>query len=444
MASSKFKLGLFARTFILMFGLMLASLAIWVQVFLSIDLEPRAVQASHRISSAVSLAQLALDFSAPSQHAKLLTEIAAHDAIRIKPREPSDQATPVEHSDYWQRVTELVNAQLHKPTPLYWAMNNEPGLWVAFTADDAPYWLALEREHINDTSETEWVSWLTAAVLLSLFGSAIAVGYLNQPLNRLARNAQLLARGLSPKPLPEKGPREIKELNASFNRMVSDLQQAEADRNLMLAGISHDLRTPLSRMRLEVELSPMSQAQQNAIDEDLAQVNRTLDQLMDYARPASKLPQTALDVTPIVLELVQSAQKHLTYQVCQIHTTQLMPAKVRMAAQDLTRCVMNLLENAKHYGVPVNGACIIQIGVRIEHHRVLIDIQDNGPGIKTQDIARVLRPFSRGQRARTGGGGAGLGLAIVSRLLANAQGTLSLLAAPQGGLIARINLPLAD
>jgi len=454
MATPKFRIGLFARTFFLMAALILASLAAWVHVFFSIDLEPRAIQASHRISSAVSLAQLSLDFSPPSQHPRLLTEIASHDAIRIKPWQPIDQATPVEPSDYWNKVSSLVDTQLNKKTPLFWALNGEPGLWVGFKADHIQYWLALEREHINDTSETKWVSWLTAAIVMSLIGAAIAVGYLNRPLNRLARNAQMVSRGLTPKPLPEKGPREIRELNSSFNSMVADLQEAEADRNLMLAGISHDLRTPLSRMRLEVEMSPMSEAQQNAIDQDLAQVECSLDQLLDYARPASKSPCKAINVTQAVRSAVNTSGLHALQHHCTITLGNAVNATALIDPHDLNRCLTNLIENAKRYGhqkrrhfdeeTQHTPDTQIEVSVHIKDDRVLVDIEDDGPGIRSQNIARVLRPFSRGESARTGGGGAGLGLAIVNRLITSAGGKLELLTSKQGGLLARLNLPLAE
>src|SRR5690606_13283944 len=102
------------------------------------------------------------------------------------------------------------------------------------------------------------------------------------------RAAQALARGEPPPVLPEDiGPDEIRSVNASFNRMVSELARAEADRALMLAGISHDLRTPLARIRLEAEMSPMSEEAREGIDHDLAQIDHTIGQFMEYARPAS-------------------------------------------------------------------------------------------------------------------------------------------------------------
>ena len=134
----------------------------------------------------------------------------------------------------------------------------------------------------------------------------------NRPLSRLARAAQVLSRGETPAPLPEQGPLEIRDLNASFNRMAKDLRQAEADRELMLAGISHDLRTPLARMRLEIELSGVSEDARQAIDEDLGQIDHSIGQLMEYARPAGTLPQLATDISAVLAELYDALARHRT------------------------------------------------------------------------------------------------------------------------------------
>src|SRR5690606_39351127 len=126
-------------------------------------------------------------------------------------------------------------------------------------------------EQLALTAGIEWFGWRATAVLLALIGSAISVRFVNRPLAQLAKVAHQLARGETSSPLPEKGPLKIREMNIAFNRMARDLRQAEADREIMLAGISHDLRTPLARMRLEIEMTSVSDETRQAIDEDLAQ-----------------------------------------------------------------------------------------------------------------------------------------------------------------------------
>ena len=181
---------------------------------------------------------------------------------------------------------------------------------------------------------------------LSLVGAAVSVGFVNRPLSRLARAAQVLSRGETPAALPEQGPLEIRDLNASFNRMAKDLRQAEADRELMLAGISHDLRTPLARMRLEIELSGVSEDARQAIDEDLGQIDHSIGQLMEYARPAGTLPQLATDISAVLAELYERERSHTASLGGELDASLEPGLRARITALDLKRVVSNLIENA--------------------------------------------------------------------------------------------------
>src|SRR5690554_2983031 len=172
-----------------------------------------------------------------------------------------------------------------------WSVNEIPGVWVSFEINEDKYWLVFEREQLALTAGVEWLGWGASALVLALIGAAISVRFVNRPLAQLAKVARQLARGETPSPLPEKGPAEIRDMNIAFNRMARDIRQTETDREIMLAGISHDLRTPLARMRLEIEMSQMSEEARQAIDEDLGQIDHSIGQLMEYARPATAVPR---------------------------------------------------------------------------------------------------------------------------------------------------------
>jgi len=270
------------------------------------------------------------------------------------------------------------------------------------------------------------------------------VGFVNRPLSRLARAAQVLSRGETPAALPEQGPLEIRDLNASFNRMAKDLRQAEADRELMLAGISHDLRTPLARMRLEIELSGVSEDARQAIDEDLGQIDHSIGQLMEYARPAGTLPQLATDISAVLAELYERERSHTASLGGELDASLEPGLRARITALDLKRIVSNLIENARRYGrSPDDGMAHLNMTLQAEGSMIVIEVSDRGPGIAPEDVDRLLRPFSRGEAARTGVSGAGLGLAIVERLLKHVGGSLRMLPREGGGLTARIELPKA-
>lgn len=440
--TSRFQLGLFSRSFLLLATLMLVSLGAWLQVFFSMEEGPRATQMAQRVMTAVSITRSALIYAPPSVRPALLLDLATKESLRVQPREPTDVLEPLPQTNYWNHVTAEIRNHLGSQTVTMWTVNNTPGVWVSFHINEDQYWLVFDREQLRLTAGPEWLGWAATALLLALVGAAVSVRFVNQPLAQLAKVAQQLARGEMPSPLPEKGPVEIRDMNIAFNRMARDLRQNEADREIMLAGISHDLRTPLARMRLEIEMSHVSDETRQAIDEDLAQIDHSIGQLMEYARPAGAVPETGIDVSRVLRDLFERERTHT--ESLGGHLTADIEANLyaRISANDLKRVVSNLIENARRYGRSPHDD---QVHIELRAHQLgnvlQIDVQDQGVGIAQADLQRLLRPFARGETARTGVSGAGLGLAIVERLLGQVGGKFHLISHPPSGLIARIEIP---
>lgn len=434
--------GLFSRSFLLIAALMVVSLGAWLQVFLSMEEGPRAVQMAQRVTTAVGITRSALIYAPPSVRAPLLLDLATKESLRVQPREPSDIMEPLPEYRYWAHVSQEILEHLGAETKIMWRVNGVPGVWVSFSINEDHYWLVFDREQLGLTTGVEWLGWGATALLLALIGAGVSVRFVNQPLAQLAKVAQQLARGETPSPLPERGPLEIREMNIAFNRMARDLRQTEADRELMLAGLSHDLRTPLARMRLEIEMSDVTDEARQAIDDDLAQIDHSIGQLMEYARPAGAIPKHGVSVSTVMYELYERERSHTEALGGELHAHIEPDLYARINAHDLKRVVSNLIENSRRYGrSPEDDMPYITLWARQEGDQLLIDISDKGPGIDHSDIQRLLRPFSRGEQARTGVSGTGLGLSIVERLLGQVGGRLILLANEQGGLTARIQLP---
>jgi two-component system, OmpR family, osmolarity sensor histidine kinase EnvZ len=431
---------LFTRTFLLLSTLMLASLGAWVLIFLSLEMGPRAAQMSQRIATSVNLTLATLTYTPRQERPALLLTLSQREGLDVYARSGLDSVEPLPNGKYWQRVAKLVRAQLGEETMLAWSINNVPGFWVSFRLDQERYWLAFDRHEIRLTGSLEWLSWCAAALLLSFLGAALGVSYLNRPLAQLARSAQLLSKGISPPALPETGPSELRMLNTSFNRMARELHQADADRALMLAGISHDLRTPLTRMRIEVELSEMAETGRLAIDQDLAQIEHSLAQLMDYARPASLETPQAINLSKLLTEIT-NRECCLTKQAGGKLTTAITPnVFAQVSPTDIRRIMSNLIENARRYGLNTKGVPELRVALRGYAQALTIEVSDRGPGIPIEDLERVRKPFWRGNTARTGASGTGLGLAIVDRLLQHIGGTLSFREREGGGLTVQIDL----
>jgi len=404
------------------------------------EIEPRAQQVAQQIVTVVNITRAALVHAEKSERRFLLMDLATNEGIQIYPLEEKDITHSVPDREILQRVLRHILDRLGPDTTIAWEVNNIPGLWVSFPIGDDQYWIVIERDRAERIPGIEWLGWGTAALLLSLIGAAMIVSFVNRPLSRLSRATLALSRGETPAPLPETGPEELRRVNANFNRMVSELARAESDRSLMLAGISHDLRTPLARLRLEIELSGVSDDAKQAIDGDLDQISRTIGQFMEYAKPTSD-SASIVDISAPLREFLEREKTHTEALGGQVNFTIQPGLWTLVAISDLERSVSNLIENARRYGHTAGQEADISVDAYSRSGRVFIDISDRGPGIDPADASRMMRPFIRGSEARTDAGGAGLGLAIVNRLIQRNDGSLSLVPRSGGGLTCRITLP---
>jgi two-component system, OmpR family, osmolarity sensor histidine kinase EnvZ len=434
---------LFWRTFLLILMLIAASLAAWlpsVQVF---ERDPRARQIAQQVVSIVNTTRSALIFSDPGRRRELLSDLADNEGIRVVPLEPGDLVVSLPDDALVSRVTRNVRAKLGAATRLAAEVNGVQGIWVSFTIDDDAYWAYIDRDILAGNIGREWVAWAALAAILSTLIAAGVARIVNRPLAALTRAATDLGAGRRPAPLPEAGPAEIMTVNRSFNRMVADLDQLERDRVILLAGISHDLRTPLTRLRLELELNALPEPVREAMIGDLDQMDSIVRQFLDYARPAPSRPTEPVNLSALALEAI--ARNRLVSQPGSRLQQQIAP-NVRLLGHpiELSRALDNLILNAVRYGRGPDGELALRICVRRDGQDVVVEICDEGPGIATGEMQRLLRPFERGDAARTGTGGAGLGLAIVDRIARIHRGRLLLQSRAAGGLCAQLRLPAAE
>jgi two-component system osmolarity sensor histidine kinase EnvZ len=220
--------------------------------------------------------------------------------------------------------------------------------------------------------------------------------------------------------------------------MTRKLAKVEHDRAIMLAGISHDLRTPLARLRLETELSVADPQARGHMASDIAQIDAIIDKFLDYARPG-RVHLVNVPLRPVL----EACMYSLTSQDdIQVHLA--LPEQLAVLADEveLGRVVTNLLENARRYGRSVGtDIAHVEISARVNPPWVLLQVRDHGPGVSAEQLVRLTQPFYRGDSARTEAKGAGLGLAIVEKTLQRMGGSLLLANAEGGGLSASILLP---
>ena len=279
------------------------------------------------------------------------------------------------------------------------------------------------------------------AVVMSCLLVAWTAWRINQPFEALREATGRLRDGdLDSRLDEESAVREIREVNAGFNRMARELARVEQDRAVMLAGISHDLRTPLARLRLEAEMSVADPQALAHMAADIDQLNAIIDKFTDYARPDTPVAQ-AVDLRQqfdaVRRQFEGDTRLHLTLQ--------LPLSAVAMAdPTDLQRVLVNLVENAGRYARGADGSpAEVLMQATVGPEEVAIRLSDRGPGVPEAQIGLLTQPFFRGNAARTEASGAGLGLAIVDKAVQRMRGKLAFRNLPEQGLEVSVFLPRA-
>jgi two-component system, OmpR family, osmolarity sensor histidine kinase EnvZ len=421
------------RTFLLLAALVVATTVAWFEIFRAYEIEPRARQISQNLVSIVNLTRTALVNSRPELRRELLSDLVEREGIQVYAAEPGERVV-VSERPLLRLVSELVRRQLGEDTRLAVEREGKAGLWVSFFIDDDEYWVRIPRERIERQVALRWLGWGALALALSLLAAYLLVSRLNRPLRALAQAAGAIGEGKTPEPIAESGPEEIRTLSHAFNQMSKDLARLDADRALILAGVSHDLRTPLSRLRLGLEMSGADPQLRDGMTADIEEMDRTINQFLDFARTDGGEALQDADLSAIAAEVAEHYRRHGHTVATDLATVPELPLQ-RMA---MRRVILNLVDNALRYGEREVG-----IAVRPEGHGVVLEVTDRGPGIPASEVERLKRPFTRLEVARSDKGGAGLGLAIVERVVRAHHGTLELLPRPGGGLVVEIRLPIA-
>jgi two-component system osmolarity sensor histidine kinase EnvZ len=415
--------GLFWRTFLLIALLIAVSLVAWFQSFRVIEREPRAQRIALQLVSIVKLTRTALLYSDPDLRRALLQDLESNEGVRVYPREPSDKYVLQPKESVNRLIEGEIRGRLGDDTVIAQSVNEIPGVWISFKIDDDDYWVALNREQLDSVTGLQWLGWGFFALALSLFGAAFITSLVNRPFARLALAARKVGSGQQFEPLPEQGLGVAAETNRSFNQMVRDLAQLEADRALMLAGISHDLRTPLARLRLETEMSPSDDATKEAMIDDIEQMDMIIGRFLDYARPMQRPPEP-VDLGALARDV---AGRLGSEETLDLKLDLAEGAIIEADPTDMRRILGNLVENGRKYGrSSEDGVAHLAIVARHVNGRVEIAVSDRGPGIPAEQLEFVTRPFYRGDAARTKADGTGLGMAIVQRLVIRHRGNLRL------------------
>lgn len=409
--------------------------------------KPRVAQVADGVARNVAALRAGLQALPPAQRVAFVEAFNRQAVLSAPPAAPESAARRALLSPMERQFVQAVSRRLgaddaatQTPQPL-WRRDSTGVLSLRVVHEGAEgaesYWLNLPSVFPTREFTGAWLVATLASMLLALLGAWWLQRHINRPLVQVVGAAQQLAQGQSPATLPDDGPEEIATVARSFNQMAQSLATADHERALMLAGVSHDLRTPLTKLRLGVEIAgpqvdaPLAASMARSIDE----MDGIVGQFLQFARSGESEAPTTASLNDLAQAVAEAQADHGRALVLELGA----PPDVPVRPQALRRALDNLVENAWRHGAP---PVVLRTGV--DATQVWLEVQDQGPGITAEEIDRMRQPFARGGgTARAGAPGAGLGLAIAERVARAQGGVLELHSAPGQGLRARLVLPLA-
>ena len=420
------------RALLLIMVLITLSLTAALTIFRQVEQEPRAQQMAQLVVSVINLTRAAVLSAAPEWRSALLAELSDAEGLRVQMADNSDVLKPLSvHPPELHLMTKKVRESLGTNTRFAAEHNGVEALWVSFYIGSNEFWVALPKEHVEHPVSQVVLVWVSLVFGLALLGAYFIARQVAYPLQQLAQAAQQVGQGATLQPLPEQGAHEIVAVTRAFNQMSADLTANERERALVLAGISHDLRTPLTRVRLAAEFID-EESLRVGLAADVEQMNAVIQQFLDYARLDENEVVIQLNIKSLVREVAERFEQQAKSLMLELHDVPMLQVRPLL----LKRALSNLLDNAIKHG---GGKITLQL--KQEGNQVILAITDRGTGIPAAQHEAVKRPFARLETARSNVTGTGLGLAIVERAARLHGGEFRLEDSAEGGLVAQLILP---
>lgn len=340
------------------------------------------------------------------------------------------------HNPYLKLLEGALEARTGKVTHTKVTEFGKTWYWVEFSIDAHQISLGFPQDRLGVQSPLAMILIIVATVVLALLTAIILARRITRPLQNMVEAARHVGLGNTPEQLAEDGALELAELAHTINNMAQQVQLLLANRTTLLAGISHDLRTPLARMRLALEMLPENADKKivTRLKNDVDEMNRLIGEFLNFSRGLEKEVSQPVDLNEFLQGLVDNTLR----EGVTVLWRPVPQCKVRLGQMALRRIVGNLLSNAVRYGEGQPIELVCECGVIVTVIRIL----DRGPGIPADELENVFRPFYRLESSRSvATGGSGLGLAI-ARQLAEVNGwEVVLRARAGGGTEARLTIP---
>ncbi|MCT2401387.1 ATP-binding protein [Novosphingobium mangrovi (ex Huang et al. 2023)] len=410
---------LFRRNVTLMVGVVLAGQVVAGLLVLAFVIRPQIDRVANVSADMIVALSQVMEEMPEQRRAQLIARLERGGDVLVRENEAEPEGRPRFPNFIERQFIRAMSSRLSSHPELVWRTGDENRLWFHLQLGGRETWIS-----VTPPTRRSAIMSLFYALAVAFF-VAVACGLLLQrrldaPLRRLAAEVDAYGpddakKAQVPPALDTSGPEEVAAVARALNRLTERLARDEAERSLMLGGVSHDLRTPLTRLRLCLEMMNVDDAElETTAARQVDRIEAMLEQFLDYARGFENEPVSPCDVRALLLAV---ASDHAGEEAIAVDAPDGLRIPLRRDA--VGRALGNLVGNALRHGAPPVALSARQTGTALE-----IVVSDAGKGFDARTAAQLVRPFARGNSSR-GGDGAGLGLAIAERVAAAHGGTLS-------------------
>jgi two-component system osmolarity sensor histidine kinase EnvZ len=412
-----------SRNTALLVGIVMTGQLLAVALFYVLAIRPQVERVADIMARNISAISMAMEVLPSKERQALIKRINATGAVRIldgNREPPEDRAVPTLLELMFMRS---FAREMGGDDVVLWQGGQIGQLWVRVSMGEEPYWISYERPE-GFTPNGALLAAFLIAVTMALLAGILIQRRIAQPLRDLAAAADATERNALTSALPEDGPTELATVARSFNAMRARLSEQEARRTHMLASISHDLRTPLAKIRLELAMIPdIEPASEAMVERQLDRLDAMLAQFLDFARGDDLEDRLAFDIAAVAQEAIDDLGMPYAVNAPQQAVVQAKPMATK-------RAITNILRNAEKYGRPP-----VEVAVSRRDTIVILSIRDHGKGVNAAELDQLQTPFFRTDTGRSTASGSGLGLAIARNISETQGGALTISNAEGGGLL---------
>ena len=434
---------LLARFLILIATVLIIAQVVSIRIFDYFERGPRAEAIAQEIETIVNFTRVSLISSREDKRLELLSELSTKGDIRIYPAYYFEDIEPLAPDPFLKVVVRKLKERLGENTIVITDHYGIPGLWVSFSIDQDEFWVVIPTPG-DRPFPWHWIGWGIIVAGLSIIGAYATATRINRPLNLLIQATKQLKKGEFPKKLPLDSVTEFRTMSQTFNEMSESLSKVDQERKVLLAGVSHDIRTPLTRLRIAIEMLPKKIASKlkKSMEEDIFEIDNILNQFIDYVRGFNQVATVTTNLNEFFSHMKKQHQI-LNRNIVFVSNLKI-PIFYDIKPISFRRLFDNLINNAFSYST---GEVVITI--RKHKENISISVLDDGPGIPPDQIQRLLKPFERfdvismnKKQIADNRESCGLGLAIVDKITEAHNGKLVISNRAKTGLEVKIILPL--